>query len=85
MAQFYFHLRDGADKLLDPDGIECDRDAVAGKALGTVRDLIAHDAVGGAIDLTYRIEVEDAAGQIVHLLRFEDAVTINRGKLPVPV
>jgi hypothetical protein len=79
MAKFYFHLRDSIDHVLDPEGIECPTiEDVRVKALKCARDLIAGDAITGAIDLTYRIDVEDVDGAVVYTIHFEDAVTIKR-------
>ena len=79
MARFYFHLRDHTDELLDPEGLDCANEhAIATKALSAARDCIAGDAKDGAIDLRYRIDVEDASNKIVHSIEFEDAVIIAR-------
>jgi hypothetical protein len=79
MPKFYFHLRDGTDQLLDPDGLEfSDADQIAETALEAARCCIAGDVRNGVVDLRYRIEVEDAAGKIVHALPFEDAVRIEK-------
>jgi hypothetical protein len=77
MAKFYFHLRDRTDQLLDPEGLDCpSASAVATKALAAARHIISHDAAAGAIDLRYRIDVEDSSDTIVHSMEFEDAVSI---------
>ena len=77
MPTYFFHLRDGIDLLLDPEGqVLGSMDAVARIALAEARALIAHDAFTGRIDLDRRIEVEDDAGRIVHRLLFRNAVEI---------
>ena len=43
------------------------------------RSIIGQDAEQGRINLSYRIDVEDASGAIVHRLHFEDAVDVTRG------
>ena len=81
MATFFFHLRDGIDQLLDPEGTTCtDLEAVKAKTLTNARDIITGDVFNGLVDLHYRIDVEDQSGTIVHTLQFEDAVTIRRGE-----
>jgi hypothetical protein len=77
MARFFFHLVDGEDVLLDPEGVEIARDDIAASALRQARSLISSDARDGEIQLSYRIEVKDGVGEIVHVLAFEDAVTIE--------
>ena len=79
MAKFYFHLQDGTDQLLDPEGVECATPkVVAAKAMDAARDIIAADAKSGDIDMTCRIDVEDTSDKIVHSLEFEEAVRIKR-------
>ncbi len=77
MAKFFFHLRDGTDTLLDPDGVELAPSAVPAAALRAARDCIAHDAKAGRINLNQRITVEDEAGAAVHVIEFVDAVEIT--------
>ena len=79
MALYYFHLRDGQDLLLDPEGRELSSlDAVAVTALKEAREIIGHDARAGRINLTYHLDVEDADGRVIHRLDFEDAVELLR-------
>jgi len=81
MPQFFFHLRDGHDVLLDGEGIElAGLEAAAAQALKEARSLISHDALEGRINLRQRIEVEAPAGTVVHRLEFVDAVEIVRGR-----
>jgi len=44
MALYFFHLVDGADLLLDPDGREIDPGSVHAAALAEARAMIAADA-----------------------------------------
>ena len=79
MPLYFFHLLDGSDILLDPDGHElADSDAVPPAALKEARGLIAHDALAGHIDLEQRLEVFDQAGALVHVLEFRQAITIRQ-------
>ena len=80
MSLYFFHLRDGVDILLDPEGRELDSmAAIAAAALADARSIIGDDAFRGRIDLDQRIDVEDTDGKLVHRLEFEDAVEIVRG------
>ena len=76
MSLYFFHLRNGADTILDPEGSETATDAVAGKALWQARDCMAGDVKSGSIDLGYRIDVHDEAGEKVHSIAFVDALEI---------
>jgi hypothetical protein len=77
MTQYYFHLHNGHDILLDAEGMELDDlDAVTVQALREARSLISHDALDGRINLKQHIEVEAPVGTVVHRLEFIDAVEI---------
>jgi hypothetical protein len=77
MARYFLHLRDSIDELLDPEGVELpDVEALRKCVLETVRDLISGDVRDGVIDLRYRIEAENEAGQVVYVLHFRHAFTI---------
>ena len=77
MPFYYFHLRDGQDILLDPDGRElANLDQAMTVALREARELIAHDARDGHIRLDLRLDLENGDGRIVHSLAFADAVRI---------
>ena len=63
--------------LLDPDGRDLDTHAVASAALTEARAIVAADARSGHVFLDQTIEVHDHAGNIVHRISFEDAVTVT--------
>lgn len=74
------HLRNRAGEMLDLEGTECFyRDALRKLVLLNARGLIAADVMGGVIDLSFRIDAEDAAGALVHSLSFADAVKVMPG------
>lgn len=79
MAKYFFHLRDGRDVLLDPEGRDIAEAAtIPALALRDARSMISQDVLKGRIDLQQWIEVIDEAGQIIHRLDFRDAVIIDR-------
>lgn len=79
MPTYFFHLRDGEDIILDPDGRDLSSiDAVVAATLNDARGIISHDAQAGQIKLAYRLDVEDEDGHLVHRLDFEDAVVLIR-------
>lgn len=79
MQSYLFHLRDGSDVLLDPDGRELPSlEAVAAAALYEARAIISADALGGRINLAQEIQVEDESGSIVHRLDLRDAVSVQQ-------
>lgn len=78
MPRYYFHLKDGAERLLDPEGREiAEPDQVPAISLNEARALIAQEALQGRINLSQRLEVEDGAGRLFHVVRFKDAVDIT--------
>lgn len=78
MARFFLHLRDGTDEVLDPEGLELsDLRSVEKAALAGARDIISNEIKSsGLMDLRYRIDAENAAGEILHSLPFAQAVKV---------
>jgi hypothetical protein len=76
---YFFHLRNGVDVLLDPDGRQIERNSIAAAALAEARAIVAADAGSGTIDLNQKIEVQDSNGKIVHRIEFEDSVRVVHG------
>jgi hypothetical protein len=83
MAVYFFHLCDGVDVLLDAEGRELESTSLPAAALAEARAIVAADAAAGHIFLDQNIEVHDAAGTIVHRLRFEDAVSVTHEAIRV--
>lgn len=78
LALYYFHLTDGHQTLIDPDGRElANPNQIPVLALQEARAMIGQDALVGRINLNQYIEVRDEAGKLIHQLRFRDAVTIT--------
>jgi hypothetical protein len=74
MARYFFHLRDGHDELLDPEGTELpDKPSIEAAALRAARDTLSHDLLAGRLDLRHRIDVEDEAGTVVHTIELADS------------
>jgi hypothetical protein len=85
LSLYYFHLRDGDDLLLDPEGRQIEGvAAIAKAALAEARSIISEDARGGRIRLDQRIDVEDSLRNVVHSLDFADAVEIVRASGTMP-
>ena len=81
MALYFFHLCDGHEVVIDPEGREIgDVALIAPFALKEARAMIAQDALGGHIILDQYIEVRNDGGKLVHQLSFRDAVTISGGR-----
>ena len=77
MALFYFHLCNGIDRLLDPEGQEvAEVVRIPDIALMEARAIISHEALLGSVGMAQAIEVRDASDAVVHRLEFRDAVMI---------
>jgi hypothetical protein len=78
MPRYFLHLRDGTDETLDPEGSEiADMEALRRVVLHNARDVIGGEIKsGGIMDLRFRIDAEDAAGNVVYTLPFAHAVNI---------
>jgi hypothetical protein len=77
MVRYFLHLRDGSDEIIDPDGMEfADIQALRDAVMKNARDTIAGDVQNGVIDLRYRIDAENEAGQVVYSLPFKHAVSV---------
>lgn len=84
MALYYFHLRDGHDILLDPDGRDVlDPGHLPAMVLRDARSVLSGDALEGRIMLDRRIDVQDERGAIVYTLHFADAIEMVFPKEPV--
>lgn len=77
MERYFLHLRDGTAEILDPDGMLIPHGGVEHEVLRAARDCISHDVRSGVLDLKLRIDAHDAAGALVHTLRFRDALIIK--------
>ena len=77
MPLYYFHLRDGVDHLLDPEGsMHVDSAAALVHAITAARSLMSADLLEGRLRLDLHIDVEDKSGAVVHRVLFSDALEI---------
>jgi len=78
LSLYFFHLCDGHDTLIDPDGREVvDVATLSDIAIKEARAMISQDALGGKISLDQFIEVRDQAGKLIHQTAFRDAVSVS--------
>jgi hypothetical protein len=80
MPRYFFDLHNDIDAI-DDEGVELpDLKAAKAHALGEARTMIqASVAETGRIDLRHHIDIRDGSGEVVHVMRFQDAVKIQRG------
>jgi hypothetical protein len=78
MSLYFFHLRDGQDLLLDPEGTELpDLHAIFRMALASARSILSAEVLEGRLPLDMHLDVENESGEIVHRLQFGDAIEIT--------
>ena len=76
MAQYFFKLREGAALIDDPEGCEFPSLAVArAAATSAARELVAIDLWANRPARLHRIEICDAAGQLLGTVSVQDALT----------
>jgi hypothetical protein len=75
MGIYFFHLKNGEDVLLDPEGRQLDPASIAAAALSEARSIISADCRAGAVDLNQNIDVQDSAGKLIHRISFADAIS----------
>lgn len=80
MPHYYFDLHNDLDAEDSEGGDFPDLGSAVTYALFEARTMIqASVAETGRIDLSHHIDIRDETGAIVHVLHFEDAITVQRG------
>jgi len=73
--RYFFHIRDGARLIMDPDGEDfATLEAVRVEAVEAARELIAMNLRAGRPLDGRSFEIWDETGQIVDVLAFLDAI-----------
>lgn len=80
MPRYFFDLYNDMD-VLDEEGKELpDLEAAKAAGLGEVREMLQASITDtGTINLCHHIDIRDETGRIVHVIHFQDAVTVQRG------
>ena len=75
MAHFYFHVREGQNLSLDPEGIElADETQAREEAVKGARSLLSAAVCEGRLPLADAIVITDETGHRVAEVRYGDAV-----------
>ena len=78
MPRFYLHLCNGDGFVEDDEGVELpDAAAARLQAIEGLRDMMASDLRGGALNIASYIEIEDENRQIVATVPFLEAVEVT--------
>jgi hypothetical protein len=78
MARYHFNLHQCGTTIADEEGLEKpDLESVRHEALMSAREIMCNEMMSGKLCLSCHIEVQDAAGQVVHVLPFKEAVEVT--------
>jgi hypothetical protein len=79
MQRYHFDIINGTGLVTDDEGRMLDGpDEAREEGIKGIRSIIAEDALQGRIDLAGRLEIRDAAGDMVMVISFEEAVALVR-------
>ena len=77
MPRFYLHLRDGASRIDDPDGMDFSNvDAAKVEAVEGAREIIADMVRAGQPINSQELEIWEA-GRFVTTVRFKDVIRLK--------
>jgi hypothetical protein len=77
MARFFFHIRNGADFVEDPDGGDFpDLEAARAESLLSARELLAEWILAGALIHHPQFELSNAAGHVLAVVPVRDALRL---------
>lgn len=78
MARYYFHVRDGETRRLDPEGEEFDNPDVARQeAIKDAREIIAQKILAGETVDGQRFELTAEDGTIVDVIPFRSVLKLD--------
>jgi hypothetical protein len=77
VPRYFFNLFDDVDTV-DEEGLEIsDREAAETAGLVYARAIAAEQVGHGRLTLSHRIEIADASGAVLKIIRFDDAVHVE--------
>jgi hypothetical protein len=77
VAEYFMHLRDGTDEVLDEEGVEyATLDLLRQAVMLSARDILSSDMRRGVVDLRFRIDAEDTRGEVIYSLPFKHAFNL---------
>lgn len=73
------HVHNGLGTVCDEEGLEfADMDAAVRCAIANIRSILCEEVRGGCLDLRGRLDIAAAGGQVLHTVRFDEAITVMR-------
>lgn len=78
MPRYFFHLYNRIGEALDPEGRELsDLEAARLVAVEEIRAMLGEEVAQGLLDLRGYIEIADEGGQVLDVVRFEEAIEVR--------
>ena len=78
MTRYYLNIHNGIGPVMDEEGCDlANLDAAREAAIEGIRSMISEEARTGLLDLTGRIEVMDAHGNLLCLVNYEEAIELR--------
>jgi hypothetical protein len=78
MGRFYFHLYNKIGLARDEEGSPLPDLATArAKARDGIRSILSDEVRHGSLDLRGRLEIADAAGEVLAVIPFRDAIELH--------
>lgn len=79
MPRYFLHVHNRIGHVPDEEGRDFDDlDAATDAAVEGIRSLLADELSRGELDLRGRIDIADASGRIVRVVRFSETVEMKR-------
>ena len=80
MPRFCIHVIDQTGTAIDEEGIVLLNEGEAREeAIQGIRSFLSHDVLEGVMDLRGRAEVFDDKGNLIYVVRFDNAVEVRTG------
>jgi hypothetical protein len=78
MPKFYFHIRDGQNLTLDPEGAEFETlEAARVEAMNSARELLSHRILRGDVVDGQAFELTGEDGTVLNIVRFKDVMRLE--------
>ncbi|TWF47801.1 DUF6894 family protein [Neorhizobium alkalisoli] len=78
MPKYYFHIRDGQNLTLDPEGAEFENlEAARTEAINSARELLSHRILRGDVVDGQAFELTGEDGAVADVVRFKDVMRIE--------
>lgn len=78
MPRYHLHIYDRGGVSCDEEGVDLpDLDSARRSAIAGIRSIASEEVRAGRLDLVGRIEIVDAAGTVLGIVRYPEAVEVQ--------